>query len=124
MTTAHDTAKIVNPMGHQGQINGGTVTGIGYALYEEMKMEDGRVTTLSFADYKIPNIVDIPELTTVILEEEGQGVGPYNIKAIGETPNAPTAPAIANAIADAIGVRVRNLPITAEKVYEAIQARV
>jgi len=124
MTTAHDTAKIVNPMGHQGQINGGIVTGIGYALYEELKMEDGRVTTLSFADYKIPNIVDIPELTTVILEEEGQGVGPYNIKAIGETPNAPTAPAIANAIADAIGVRVRSLPITAEKVYEAIQAKV
>ena len=123
MTTAHDTAKIVNPLGHQGQINGGTVTGIGYALYEEMKMEDGRVTTLSFADYKIPNIIDLPELTTVILEEEGRGVGPYNIKAIGETPNAPTAPAIANAIADAIGVRVRDLPITAEKVYEALQAK-
>ncbi len=123
MTTAHDTAKIVNPLGHQGQINGGTVTGIGYALFEELKIEDGRVTTLSFADYKIPNIIDLPELTTVILEEEGQGVGPYNIKAIGETPNAPTAPAIANAVADAIGVRVRDLPITAEKVYEALQAK-
>ncbi|MDA1036141.1 MAG: molybdopterin-dependent oxidoreductase, partial [Chloroflexi bacterium] len=123
MTTAHDTGKIVNPLGHQGQINGGTVTGIGYALFEEMKMEDGRVTTLSFADYKIPNIIDLPELTTVILKEEGKGVGPYNIKAIGETPNAPTAPAIANAVADAIGVRVRDLPITAEKVYEALRAK-
>jgi CO/xanthine dehydrogenase Mo-binding subunit len=121
ITSAHDTAKIVNPLGHQGQVNGGTVTGIGYGLFEEMKMEDGRVTTLSFADYKIPSIVDVPEMQTVILETEGAGAGPYNIKAIGETPNAPTAPAIANAVADAIGVRIRDLPLTAEKVYEALR---
>ena len=121
ITSAHDTAKIVNPLGHQGQVNGGTVTGIGYGLFEEMKVEDGRVTTLSFADYKIPSIVDVPEMQTVILETEGAGAGPYNIKAIGETPNAPTAPAIANAVADAIGVRIRDLPLTAEKVYEALR---
>jgi len=121
ITSAHDTAKIVNPLGHQGQVNGGTVTGIGYGLFEEMKVEDGRVTTLSFADYKIPSIVDVPEMQTVILESEGAGAGPYNIKAIGETPNAPTAPAIANAVADAIGVRIRDLPLTAEKVYEALR---
>ena len=59
----------------------------------------------------------------MILEPEGKGVGPFNIKAIGETPNAPTAPAIANAVADAIGVRVRDLPVTAEKVYDALRAR-
>jgi CO/xanthine dehydrogenase Mo-binding subunit len=121
ITSAHDTAKIVNPLGHQGQVNGGTVTGIGYGLFEEMKVEDGRVTTLSFADYKIPSINDLPEMTTVILETEGVGTGPYNIKAIGETPNAPTAPAIANAVADAIGVRIRDLPLSAEKVYEALR---
>jgi carbon-monoxide dehydrogenase large subunit len=123
ITTAHDTARIINPQGHQGQINGGTVTGIGYGLFEEMKMEGGHVTTLSFADYKIPNIIDVPELKTVLLDDNSQGAGPYNIKAIGETPNAPTAPAIANAVADAIGVRIRDLPITAEKVYEAIRAK-
>lgn len=123
ITTAHDTARIINPLGHQGQINGGTVTGIGYGLFEEMKMEDGHVTTLSFADYKIPSIIDVPELKTVLLDDNSQGAGPYNIKAIGETPNAPTAPAIANAVADAIGVRIRDLPITAEKVYEAIRAK-
>ena len=121
ITTAHDTARIVNPIGHQGQINGGTMFGIGYGLFEEMKLEDGRVTTLSFADYKIPSIIDVPELKTVLLSEDSQGAGPYNIKAIGETPNAPTAPAIANAVADAIGVRIRDLPITAEKVYAALQ---
>ncbi len=123
ITTAHDTAQIVNPVGHQGQINGGTMFGIGYGLFEEMKVEDGRVTTLSFADYKIPSIIDIPELKTVLLDPNSQGAGPYSIKAIGESPNAPTAPAIANAIANAIGVRIRDLPITAEKVYEALRSK-
>jgi CO/xanthine dehydrogenase Mo-binding subunit len=113
----------VNPIGHQGQINGGAMMGIGYGLMEELKREDGHIETLSFADYKIPNITDIPEMRTVILESEGIGVGPYNIKAIGETPNAPTAPAIANAVADAVGVRIRSLPVTAEKVFEALQAK-
>ena len=120
LTTAHDTGRIVNPMGHQGQIYGGAMMGIGYGLLEELKAEDGRISTLSFADYKIPNIADIPELETVILRTEGTGVGPYNIKAIGESPNAPTAAAIANAVADAVGVRIRDLPVTAEKVYAAL----
>jgi CO/xanthine dehydrogenase Mo-binding subunit len=123
ITTVHDTAQIINPLGHQGQINGGTVTGIGYGLFEDLQKEDGHVTTLSFADYKIPSIIDLPELNTVMLDPDSKGAGPYNIKAIGESPNAPTAPAIANAVADAIGVRIRDLPITAEKVYEALQAK-
>ena len=122
LTTAHDTGRIVNPMGHQGQINGGALMGVGYGLLEELVAEDGRISTLSFADYKIPNIADIPELETVILATEGMGVGPYNIKAIGESPNAPTAAAIANAVADAVGVRIRDLPVTAEKVYAALNA--
>ena len=120
LTSAHDTGRIVNPMGHQGQISGGSIMGVGYGLLEELKAEDGRISTLSFADYKIPNIADIPEFETVILETEGLGVGPYNIKAIGESPNAPTAAAISNAVADAVGVRIRDLPITAEKVYAAL----
>ena len=121
LTTVHDTGTIINPIGHQGQINGGAMMGIGFGLQEELVRENGFVTTLSFADYKIPNIADIPELTTVVLDTPGKGVGPYNIKAIGESPNAPTAAAIANAIADAAGVRVRDLPATAEKVYQALQ---
>lgn len=123
LTTAHDTGRIINPMGHTGQINGGMMMGVGYGLMEEMKTEDGRVTTLSFADYKIPSIADIPELRTVILQAEGKGVGPYNIKAIGENANAATAPAIANAVADAVGVRVRDLPVTAERVFAALRER-
>jgi CO/xanthine dehydrogenase Mo-binding subunit len=121
-TTAHDAGVIVNPIGHQGQINGGVMQGIGYALMEEVKVEDGRVLTASFADYKMPTVADIPPLETVLLQSE-YGDGPYNIRGIGEVPCAPVAPAIANAIDDAVGVRVRTLPLTAEKVYRALKEK-
>jgi CO/xanthine dehydrogenase Mo-binding subunit len=122
LVTAHDVGRILHPVAHQGQINGGVIQGLGYALMEELCVEDdGRVTNLSFGDYKLPTAMDIPPLTTVLLESE-DGVGPYNIKGIGETPIGPVAPAIANAIADAVGVRIADLPITAEKVYRALQS--
>ena len=120
LTTAHDVGRVLNPVGHQGQINGGVVQGLGYALMEELTVEDGRVATLSFGDYKIPTSLDIPELRTVLLESEA-GVGPYAIKGIGETPNVPVAAAIANAVADAAGVRIADLPLTSEKVYRALR---
>jgi CO/xanthine dehydrogenase Mo-binding subunit len=120
-TTAQDAGRVLNPMDHQGQIEGAVVQGIGYALTEELGMTEGRVTSLTFGEYKIPNIKDIPELKTVVLESE-TGPGPYNAKGIGENPTAPPAPAIANAVADAVGVRIRDLPITAEKVYRALAA--
>lgn len=119
-TSAHDVARVLNPLAHQGQINGGIVQGIGYALMEELTVEDGRVTSLSFGDYKLPTMRDLPELRTVLVEAE-QGVGPYNVKAIGEVPMSPVAAAIANAIADACGARVRQLPLTAERVYRELQ---
>jgi len=122
LTTAHDVGRIVNPIGHQGQINGGIVTGIGYALMEEMRVEDGRVTNLSLGDYKLPTARDLPDLRTVLVETD-HGVGPYAIKAIGEVPTTPVAPAVANAVFDACGVRIRELPITAEKVYRALRKR-
>lgn len=122
LTSAHDVGQVVNPIGHQGQIYGGVMQGVGYALMEELRVEDGRVTTLSFGDYKIPTARDIPPLETVLLHHEG-GVGPYQIKGIGETPNTPTAAAIANAVADAAGVRIRDLPVTSEKVYRALKSK-
>ena len=122
LTTAHDTGLIVNPVGHQGQIDGGVVQGIGYGLIEYLPVQEGRVETPHFGDYKIPNVKDIPPLKTVILESEN-GVGPYNVKGIGENPISPVAPAIANAIEDAVGVRIKDLPITAEKVYKALRGR-
>jgi CO/xanthine dehydrogenase Mo-binding subunit len=122
VTTAHDVGQIINPIGHQGQINGGFMQGFGYALMEELRVDDGRVSTLSFGEYKIPAMPDIPILKTVLLESES-GVGPYNVKGIGESPIGPVAPAIANAIEDAVGVRIRDLPITAEKVLAALKAK-
>jgi CO/xanthine dehydrogenase Mo-binding subunit len=121
-TTAHDVGRVLNPVGHQGQINGGVVQGIGYSLMEELQVEDGRVTTLSFGDFKIPVATDLPPLQTVLVESE-HGVGPYRIKGIGETPNTPVAAAIANAVCDAVGVRIFNLPITSEKVHHALHQR-
>jgi CO/xanthine dehydrogenase Mo-binding subunit len=122
LTTAHDVGRILNPLDHQGQIEGGVVQAIGYGLSEELTVDDGKVTVVHFGDYKIPNINDIPELQTVILASES-GPGPYDARGIGENPVGPVAPAIANAVEDAVGVRIRDLPITAEKVYRALAAQ-
>jgi CO/xanthine dehydrogenase Mo-binding subunit len=120
LTSAHDVGRVINPAGHQGQIAGAVVQGLGYALMEELVVEDGRVANVTLGDYKLPNIRDLPPLQTVLLEEGG-GVGPYRIKGIGEPPTGAVAPAIANAIADAAGVRPRDLPITAEKVHRVLR---
>jgi CO/xanthine dehydrogenase Mo-binding subunit len=122
LTTAHDTGVIMNPVGHQGQIEGGVVQGVGYGLIEYLPVQDGRVEVAHFGEYKIPNVKDIPALRTVIVESDS-GVGPYKVKGIGENPISPVAPAIANAIEDAVGVRIRDLPITAEKVYRALREK-
>jgi CO/xanthine dehydrogenase Mo-binding subunit len=121
-TTAHDVGTVLNPLDHQGQIDGAVMQGIGYALSEELGVDDGRVTSVSFGDYKIPNMQGIPALHTVILESTS-GPGPYNARGIGENPSGAVAPAIANAVADAVGVRIKDLPITAEKVYRALADR-
>jgi len=122
-TTAHDVGTIINPIGHQGQIEGGLIQGLGFALMEEMKTEDGRISTLSLGDFKLPTIQDIPPLTTVILQDP-VGPGPFNAKAIGEGSISAVAPAVANAVADACGVRILDLPITAEKVFFALREKV
>ncbi len=121
VTTVHDTGTVLNPIGHEGQINGGLMQGIGYGLWEELVVDDGQVTTTSFADYKMPSIADVPELRTVLLDP-APGMGPYQIKGIGEHSTSQIAPAIANAVEDASGLRVRDLPVTAEKVYRGLSA--
>ena len=120
--TAHDVGTVLNPLFHQGQIEGGVIQGLGYALMEEMETEEGRIANLSLGDYKIPTIKDIPELVTVLLEPGG-GPAPFESKGIGESSNTPVAAAIANAVHDAIGTPVMQLPVTAERVLRAIRGR-
>lgn len=118
--STHNTGTVLNPLMHQGQIEGGAVMGIGYALMEQLMIEDGKVATANFGDYKIPTIKDIPLLKTSVTENP-RGSGPYNSMAIGETSNIPVAAAIANAVEDAVGVRITELPITSEKVLAALR---
>ena len=120
LVSAHDVGAILNPLMHQGQVEGGVIQGLGYALMEELQTEDGHISTVSFGDYKIPTIADIPELVTVLVEGNN-GPAPYRSKGIGESANIPVAGAIANAVADAIGAPVPSLPLTAEKVLRALR---
>ena len=121
LVSAHDVGAILNPLMHQGQVEGGVIQGLGYALMEELQTEDGHISTVSLGEYKIPTIADIPELVTVLVEGNN-GPAPYRSKGIGESANIPVAAAIANAVADAIGAPVPSLPITAEKVLRVIRA--
>src|SRR6266404_2627506 len=123
LTTAHNTGAILNPLTHQGQIDGAVVMGLGYGVIEDLAYdESGKVLAANLGEYKIPNIQDIPELKTAILQSDF-GSGPYNSMSIGETALIPTAAAIANAVEDAVGVRIKSLPITAEKVLNALKGR-
>ena len=117
---AHDVGQCVNPAAVQGQIEGGTQNGQGYALSEEMLYEEGKLVTPSFSEYLIPTAMDMPRVQSIILESRS-GVGPFGAKGIGEPSLTPVAPAIANAIADAIGTRVFELPITPERVVAALR---
>ncbi len=115
-----DVGTIINPVAHRGQLEGGFIFGLGGALMEELVMDGGAVTTLSLADMKIPSIGDVPPLRVVELPTT-IGPGAFGAKMAGELTNAPVAPAIANAVADAIGVRIVDLPISAERVHRALR---
>jgi CO/xanthine dehydrogenase Mo-binding subunit len=119
MISAHTTGTVINPLMHQGQIEGGLVFGLGYAMTEHLMVDDGKVATANFGEYKIPTIQDIPTLKTAVMEI-APGPGPYKAMAIGETANIPTAAAVANAVEDAVGLRIKDLPITSEKIFAAL----
>ena len=115
-----DVARIINPIGHQGQLDGGFVYGIGSATMEEMPVdESGKITTLSLGEYKVPTVMDVPPLRTILVEGASAN-GPYGAKMAGELSNSGVAPALANAIYDAVGVRLTAFPITAERIHEAM----
>jgi CO/xanthine dehydrogenase Mo-binding subunit len=117
-----DVGKAINPLQCEAQEEGGSMMGIGHTFFEEMIYEGGQLLNPSLVDYRIPNMEDLPEELLSILVENGDGPGPYGAKGIGESGLMPTSPAIANAIANAIGVRIKELPLTPERVLRAIQA--
>ncbi len=120
--TAHDVGTIINPLGHQGQIDGEAIMAIGSSLMEELIEDQGKIATTNLGEYKIPNIRDIPKLKTVLVPGKN-GPGPYEAKGIGEHANVTPPAAIANAVQDACGVRLFDVPLTAEKIYAALRQK-
>ena len=121
LVIAHDIGYAINPMAVEGQLEGGAIMGVGYALTEEFALDQqtGKVITDSFATYKIPSMLDCPRID-VILVETPVASGPYGAKSVGESGMICVAPAIANAVYDAVGVRVMELPITPERVLREL----
>ncbi|WP_132877218.1 xanthine dehydrogenase family protein molybdopterin-binding subunit [Tamaricihabitans halophyticus] len=116
---SHDVGQQINPVRVQGQIQGGVMQGLGYALMEDHALIDGQPVSTLFANYLIPTTMDMPDIEVDVVES-GEGCGPLNARGIGEPPVGPCAAAIASAIKDAIGVRPNRLPITPERVLELI----
>jgi CO/xanthine dehydrogenase Mo-binding subunit len=119
---AHDVGRALNPMLLEGQIHGAAVMGTGYALSEQVILREGRIMNDNFLDYKILTALDRVPVQPVIVETDDPA-GPFGAKGVGEPGCVPSAPAIANAIYDAVGVRIRDLPITQEKVLAALHAK-
>jgi len=117
--TAVDAAEILNPAAHRMQIEGAAAMGYGFACLEDLQVRDGRVWAANLGEFRTPSAEDVPRWRTVLVPG-AVGLGALNVKSAGELANSPTAPAIANAVAAACGARVRDLPITAEKVYRAL----
>ena len=119
---AYDVGRAINPLSVEGQIEGGTIQGLGYGLTEQLIHLDGMVANPTLGDYYIPTSLDIPEIQTIIVEYPG-AIGPYGAKAMGEPPVDLPAAALANAVAHATGSRVFNLPLTPEKVLFATKRK-
>lgn len=122
IVSAHDLGRVINPLMSEGQIQGALMMGIGTTFFEEMELEEGRVKNPNFAEYRIPCSLDAPEMIPVIVEKP-HSRGPYGAKGLGEPALAPTAAAIANAIYNAVGVRIKDLPITPEKILQGLKQR-
>ena len=118
---AHDVGRAINPAGVRGQIVGGVAQGVGFALYEELTFNDGRPANPTLMDYKVPGPLEVPEVDPIIVEH-AEPTHPFGARGVGEPPIIGVAPAIANAIANACGARARELPMTPERILDALEA--
>ncbi|MGE5303342.1 MAG: xanthine dehydrogenase family protein molybdopterin-binding subunit [Alphaproteobacteria bacterium] len=119
--TAVDVGKAINPLGCRQQLSGAAITGIGQAMFEEIAYDNGQLINPNLVDYVLPSLGDMPEVIDPIAIEIPHRNGPFGAKGIGESALIPVAPAIANAVYDAVGVRIKDLPIKAEKIYLALE---
>ncbi|MCK4257643.1 MAG: xanthine dehydrogenase family protein [Halanaerobiales bacterium] len=122
MIAVFDVGRVINPATCEGQVVGAVIQGVGTALMEEMILKDGKLLNPSFVDYKIPTAKDCPKIITEFVETPLKD-GPYGARGVGEPAMIPAAPAIANAVYDATGVRITSMPITAEKVLKALKEK-
>ncbi len=122
MWDAHDIGKAINPQAVIGQIEGSMAMGIGYTLYEDLKFKNGRVVNANFANYRLPKSLGTPPMETILIETIDPE-GPFGAKGMGEASLLPTSAAIANAIEDAVGVRIKELPITPDKILKALKEK-
>lgn len=122
VSAAHDVGRAINPMMCEQQIEGAVVQGMGYAIMEEVLLEQGRTLTPSFSKFLMPTSVDSPEIKCYLIEPN-EDLGPFGAKGVGEGAIIPTAAAIVNAVYDAVGVRIYDLPITPEKLLAALEMK-
>jgi CO/xanthine dehydrogenase Mo-binding subunit len=120
--SAVDVGRAINPLGCRQQLAGAAITGIGQALFEEIAYDNGQLINPNLVDYVLPSLGDMPAVIDPIAIEIPDRNGPFGAKGIGESGLIPVAPAIANAVFDAVGVRIKDLPIKAEKIYLALEA--
>ena len=121
--TAVDVGKALNPLGCRQQLAGAAITGIGQAIFEEIAYDNGQLINPNLVDYVLPSLGDMPAVIDPICVETPDRNGPFGAKGIGESALIPVAPAIANAIYDAVGVRIKDLPIKAEKIYFGLEPK-
>jgi len=122
ITAAHDIGRVVNPLTASNQVEGGVMQGVGFALHEErvINAESGRIINADLHNYKIPTSFDAPEIDVLFVDYPDERANSVGVKGVGEPPLVPTAGAIANAIYDAIGVRVKQSPMTPKRVLDAL----
>jgi CO/xanthine dehydrogenase Mo-binding subunit len=118
-----DIGKSINPKIVESQISGGAIMQFGFSMFEKMHLDGGQVTNASLADYKIPGMHDLPDVMENLTVDTFQSNGPFGAKGVGEVATFCVSPAIANAIDDAVGVRLTELPLNPEAVYRAIRAK-
>ena len=123
MTDAHDCGFAINRTNVEGQMQGSLSMGVGEALFEEIKFDDkGRVVNPTLGEYRVPTALDMPNVNTIVVESNEPN-GPWGAKEVGEGAIMPTIPAILNAVYNATGVRINELPITAERLYTAMKEK-